>query len=95
MLPICNNFILTYFQSSFVKFCDEKVTSQLTETVLNQSEGGSDMFPLVIDKASDQPVALGVYTLQWSRLGTSEITSSSVTMPTIMYVSLNSKKLTQ
>ncbi|KAK6637936.1 hypothetical protein RUM44_008358 [Polyplax serrata] len=70
--------------SSFVKFCDEKVTSQLTETVLNQSEGGSDMFPLVIDKASDQPVALGVYTLQWSRLGTSEITSSSVTMPTIM-----------
>lgn len=77
---------LIIFQGRCVNFGDENITSHLAGTVLNQGECGTDMFPLRIDESSEQPLALGIYTLNWSRVNSSEVTSSSVTMPTVMYV---------
>lgn len=41
------------------------------------------MFALKVEESSEQPIALGTYLIKWSRVGSKEITSSSVTMPTI------------
>ncbi|KAL0272315.1 UNVERIFIED_CONTAM: hypothetical protein PYX00_005340 [Menopon gallinae] len=67
----------------YVKSCDKDLESHLAGITLNEGEGGTDMFALRIDDVSDQPIALGTYVLQWSRVGCSELTSSSVTMPTV------------
>lgn len=54
------------------------------------------LFCVTVSEPSDQPVALGVYTLKWKREGSKgQVTSSSVTMPTIhvesspLYVGMN------
>lgn len=71
------------FQGLIVKSCDKGLTSHLAGTTLSEGEGGTDMFALRIEESSEQPIALGTYLIKWSRSGSSEITSSSVTMPTV------------
>ncbi|XP_069669154.1 trafficking protein particle complex subunit 11 [Periplaneta americana] len=75
---------------------DAKLKSQLQSLRLKSGETGAEAFCVTVNEASDQPVALGVYTLKWKREGSKGfVTSSSVTMPTVrvesapLYVEMN------
>ncbi|PSN35312.1 Trafficking protein particle complex subunit 11 [Blattella germanica] len=67
--------------SQQVQSVDETLQSQLKSLKLKTGETGADAFCVSIDESSEQPIALGVYTLKWRSLGPA--TSSSVTMPTV------------
>ncbi|PNF36899.1 Trafficking protein particle complex subunit 11 [Cryptotermes secundus] len=75
---------------------DAKLQSQLQSLHLKNGETAAEAFCVTVSEPSDQPVALGVYTLKWKREGSKGlVTSSSVTMPTIhvesapLYVQMN------
>ncbi|XP_049939900.1 trafficking protein particle complex subunit 11 isoform X1 [Schistocerca serialis cubense] len=63
---------------------DATMKSQLRSVCLKDGEIGAEAYCVCINQAAEQPVALGVYTLQWKRKGSnSQVTSSSIMMPTI------------
>ncbi|XP_021915999.1 trafficking protein particle complex subunit 11 isoform X2 [Zootermopsis nevadensis] len=63
---------------------DAKLESQLQSLRLKNGETGAEAFCVSVSEPSDQPVALGIYTLKWKREGSNGlVTSSSVTMPTV------------
>ncbi|KAK7871870.1 hypothetical protein R5R35_006453 [Gryllus longicercus] len=70
--------------SGHIKSVDDEVKSQLKLISLKNGETGTEAYCVTADQANDQPVALGIYTLQWRREDTPElVTSSSVTLPTV------------
>lgn len=70
--------------SQQVQAVDAELRSQLCGLTLKTGETGADVFCVSISEASEQAIALGVYTLKWRREGsTGPVTSSSVTMPTV------------
>jgi hypothetical protein len=46
---------------------DAKIQSQLQSLRLKSGEIGAEAVCVTVSEASDQPVALGVYTLKWKR----------------------------
>ncbi|KAJ9597775.1 hypothetical protein L9F63_011383 [Diploptera punctata] len=70
--------------SQQVEAVDPELVSQLRNLKLKTGETGADVFCVNVRESSEQPIALGVYTLKWHREGSSVlVTSSSVTMPTV------------
>lgn len=82
--------------SQQVSSVDAEIQSQLQSLHLKSGEIGTEAVCVTASEASDQPVALGVYTLKWKREGSKGlVTSSSVTLPTVrvdstpLYVEMN------
>ncbi|XP_067008734.2 trafficking protein particle complex subunit 11 [Anabrus simplex] len=70
--------------SSQANAVDEKMLSQLKSLRLKNGEVGTEAFCVTVHQPSEQPVALGIYTLQWKRDGSAgPVTSSSVALPTM------------
>nr|CAD7408851.1 unnamed protein product [Timema cristinae] len=86
----CTSPIPLIIENSSVELCqhvstvDSELKSQIVDLRLKSGDTGAEAFCIVVDQPSDQPVALGVYTIQWNREGSNDpVTSSSVTMPTV------------
>ncbi|XP_063238337.1 trafficking protein particle complex subunit 11 [Bacillus rossius redtenbacheri] len=67
-----------------VGLVDGQLRSQVKGLRLEGGDVGSEAFCVAVERPSEQPVALGVYTLQWHREGARGVaTSSSVTLPAV------------